>query len=432
MLLLLIRNQTIWKRILQHSEAQRVGPYLSDLASLQTWLADNGLPTAVLLDPQWPRGDEARRLFERNGISVTSFNGHFTQAEDWLREHVSIMESQTSVIEHSEDSAMEDLPIISEQVQPSFSPVSDVHENPLLRRPPARISPRQVETLELQSHPVAGAKLPEQERIVERIVEVQVEKPIYLREEIPTALAPVFIAVVGLWPRAGASLMSLVISEWLSHRVPTNGVTVIEDPRQPPRLFDYFAFEESYTHWLEDGRGTSLVRQGIQFVPMKPGLTEQVDEEKLVEYIYRQLKRPYTILDAGQQLEPSLIFELADHIVVVLDCDPTLLNIPGMAEAYHRLRNTYQEKVHVILNKWTKYVTLIDPETKDSLFPDAVKVPYLNPQVVQQALWKGSFLGDEVHEDLSMLYNKLLAKWVPKDSHPVKQHKSIFGRFRKS
>ncbi|MCF8568151.1 hypothetical protein LLE49_25840 [Alicyclobacillus tolerans] len=392
------------------------------------------MPTAVLLDSQWPRHDEAQRLFERNAIPVTFFSGHFNEADEWLQEHSqSVLESPL----HEDDGGGTSEAIQEPAIRPLGEASSEVRENPFVRKRPVRLTPGLRETVESRplKNPVHESVVPvaEKERVVERIIEIPVEKPIYVREEIPTALAPVFVTVVGLWRRAGASLLSLIVTKWLSQHLPPNSVTLIEDPRQPPRLFDYFAFEEPYTHWLEDGRGTPVSRDGVQFVPMKPGLSVQVDEERFAEYIYRQLKRPFTILDAGQHLEPSLIHELADHILVVLDCDPTLLNVVGMAESYHQFRTLYEGKVHVILNKWTKHVKLVDPEAQEDLFPNAIKVPYLTPDVVQQALWKGTFLGEEVHEELSMLYSKLLSRWVPVDKNQSasKTHKSFFGRFRK-
>ncbi|MFD1674154.1 hypothetical protein [Alicyclobacillus fodiniaquatilis] len=465
MLILLIRKEVIYNRIIQNIDSSNIAPYMADLSTFQTWIADNSKPTAVLLEPQWPRVQEAKQLLGRLNVPVEEFTGQFAQAEAWLKKYSS-NKTETLVATGKESSRPE---VVEQVVQPveeknddsmshesPFSrKVMELHDNPLLKRrrsvPMSEIvqrkeaksllqdevlsAPMQIPESIDESQPVVEeAPQPQvEQRIIERIIEREIEKPVYIREEVPTTLSPVFVIVVGLWPRAGTSLVSMCLAELLTCHLPDSSVALIEHPRQQPRMFDYFAFTETYTHWLENGRGTTLQRNGIELSPMKPGLDGAVDDERVVEYVYQQLRRPFTILDAGNNHEPSLLYELANHIVVVIDCDPTLLNIEGAAKAYHALVESYSEKLHVVLNKWTRFTDFRDQQSGEHLFPKAIPIPYLDPATVQEALWKGTFFAKKCEEDLRMLSSKLVMQWLPHDLRRKNrsQKSGILGRFKR-
>ncbi|WAH44889.1 hypothetical protein NZD89_27980 (plasmid) [Alicyclobacillus fastidiosus] len=475
MLVLLIRNEAIYNRIVQNVDASHIAPYIPDFTGFQTWIVDNTRPTAALLDPQWQRVREAEQLLTRMGVPVADFTGQFAEAEAWLTEHISVMDNgvvegldevnepvdsqqDTTSQEPSVLEPTENEPVSRGIDTPSYfsNRVMEQHENPLLkRRRPKNLSEiapkrdgvtepestKQVPEPTLEVTPtVEPEPVKPEPQIIERVIERLVEKPIYIREERHTTLRSSLILVVGIWPRAGASTIAQTLAHLFAERLPSGSVTCIEHPGQLPRMWGYFNLDEraqKYRHWLEDGVGQTIDVQGVSLVPLPPNhINLGGHEERLVEFVYRQMRRPITIVDCAQVTTEELLFSMADQIVCVLDCDPTFLSVSELGEKYQALVQKHGGKVLTVLNKWTRYVNYNDSGGA-KLFAKAIKVPYLSPDIAQKALWDGAFISsyEETTEDLTPLNNHLVSPFVPDsliEHEPRKALKIPFFKRRRS
>jgi hypothetical protein len=214
---------------------------------------------------------------------------------------------------------------------------------------------------------------------------------------------PRLLAVVGLWPRSGATTVSYLLAKLFAERLP-NAVTCIEHPRQWPRMWDYFQLDdrippEEYRHWTEDGAGQSVEVDGVSLVPLPPGYENAGDcQQQMVQYIFRQLRKPVTVIDCGANFKEELLLGVVDRVVCVMDCDPTYLAVDELGNRYRYLTEKCGQRLVTVLNKWTRFAHYED------LFHDAVKVPYLSPERVQEALWAGRFPNvSDMREELKEL-----------------------------
>lgn len=447
MLLLLIRNEAIYNRIVQNTDTHHIAPFMTDMATFQSWIADNQSPSAALLDLQWPRIREAEQVLRRLGVTVTEFTGQFAQAETWLNQNIlpddDTVYTQLPLVEES-DQAIEDSP---ESLLPVSKRVLDLHENPLLKRskfvPVPNMTSKQEDILKpAQPMPTVVSEYHIEEsvsvtppQIIERIIEREVEKPVYIREERPLTLRSHLILVTGVWPRAGVSMISQILARAFSKRLPVGSVSLIEHPDQSPRMWSYFKADEHvkrYRHWLDEDTGQVIDIHGVSLVPLPPNHQKnRGSEERLVEYVYRQMRRPITIVDCALATQNELLFSMADHIVCVLDCDPTFLAVEELGTTYKYLLQTYPKQVTTVLNKWTKYANYKDPSSGVKYFADGIKVPYLQAEFVQRALWSGSFIEEtEFQEELTPLIQRLVTPFVPEMFVDSKKA-SKFSFFRK-
>jgi len=224
---------------------------------------------------------------------------------------------------------------------------------------------------------------------------------------------PRLVVVLGLWPRAGVTTITYLLAQLFAKHLPTRSVACIEHPRPWPRMWDYFQLDarmpaESYRHWTADGVGQEIEVDGVDLVPLPPGWIGSADYgQPMVQYIFRQMRKPVTLVDVGAQAPSDMLFSVADRIVCVLDCDPTFLSIAELGDQYRALTAQYGGSMVTVLNKWTRYAHYED------LFEDAVKVPYLAPEMMQQALWAGRFpdvsaWASELHELTERVVKPLL------------------------
>ncbi|WP_436664468.1 hypothetical protein ACOALA_20740 (plasmid) [Alicyclobacillus acidoterrestris] len=497
MLILLIRKEAIYNRIIQNVDTHYIAPFMPDLTVLHMWIADNSRPTAALLDPTWPNVDEAEQLLRRLGVPITQFNGQFAQAEEWISVNLSrlqpvfenSMETEEEPVKienetHSDETTDEQVESAAEvseasgndsrqeksstPTRPAFSrKVMENHENPLLKRR-QRLSlsevaqPKQIPVVRPPEPPVESEKEPEAEvavtqvpeaaappvphveptpapalaptpTIIERIVEKEVEKPVYIREERHVTLRANLLAVVGIWPRTGVSTIAQTLAYLFAQRLPPGSVTCIEHPRLWPRMWGYFNLDnrlKGYKHWLDDGVGQSVDVEGVSLVPLPPEHSNfAYQEERMVEFVYRQMRRPITIVDCGQVTDEPLLLGMADQIVCVLDCDPTFLSVAEFGEKYQALLKNHGDRVITVLNKWTRYARYND-SSGTRLFPGAIKVPYLDPEIMQASLWDGSFVADEQLEEFSALEERIVTPIVPEQQERKPRKLPFFSRRR--
>ncbi|GMA66080.1 hypothetical protein GCM10025859_65220 [Alicyclobacillus fastidiosus] len=229
--------------------------------------------------------------------------------------------------------------------------------------------------------------------------------------------------------------MATSLAYMFAQRLPKGSVTCIEHPGQYPHMWDTFACDEhvrhtQYQHWLQDGIGQTVDIKDVSLVPLPPDYTDRgegVDDERVVQYVYRSLKRTITIMDCGTNIYDSLLLSLADQIICVLDCDPSYWVNNEISRPYQQLIEAYGDKVITVLNKWTRYALVKDPADGSSYFPGAVKVPYLVPDITQKALWEAKFLPqfDEVSEDMLALYQKVVKPYVPVAPKPEKSERKL-------
>lgn len=224
---------------------------------------------------------------------------------------------------------------------------------------------------------------------------------------------PRLVVVLGLWPRAGVTTITYLLAKLFAKYLPERSVACVEHPKPWPRMWDYFQLDarmpaETYRHWTTDGIGQEIEVDGVDLVPLPPGWTSAVDHgQSMVQYIFRQMRKPVTLVDVGTQAPSDMLLGVADRIVCVLDCDPTFLSIAELGNLYRALTAKYAESMVTVLNKWTRYAHYED------LFEDAVKVPYLEPNTMQQTLWAGQFpdvsaLTSELHELTERVVTPLL------------------------
>ncbi|WP_206886129.1 hypothetical protein [Alicyclobacillus mali (ex Roth et al. 2021)] len=224
---------------------------------------------------------------------------------------------------------------------------------------------------------------------------------------------PRLVVVLGLWPRAGVTTITYLLAKLFAKQLPARSVACVEHPNPWPRMWDYFQLDvrmpaETYRHWTVDGVGQEIEVDGVDLVPLPPGWVNAIDHgQSMVQYIFRQMRKPVTLVDVGTQTPSDMLLGVADRIVCVLDCDPTFLSIAELGNQYRTLTAKYGESMVTVLNKWTRYAHYED------LFEDAVKVPYLDPHVMQHALWAGQFpdvsaLTSELHELTERVVTPLL------------------------
>ncbi|WP_029421794.1 hypothetical protein [Alicyclobacillus macrosporangiidus] len=225
---------------------------------------------------------------------------------------------------------------------------------------------------------------------------------------------PRLLVVVGLWSRSGVTTVSYLLSKLFAERLPVSGVTCIEHPRQWPRMWDYFQLDErmppeQYRHWTEDGAGQGIEVDGVSLVPLPPGCETAGDcQQQMVQYIFRQLRKPVTVIDCGVNFKEELLFGVADRVVCVLDCDPTYLAVNELGNRYRYLTEKCGQRLVTVLNKWTSFAHYGD------LFEGAVRVPYLPPERVQQALWAGKFIDvSDIKEQLKELEARVVGPLLP-------------------
>ncbi|WP_074955524.1 hypothetical protein [Alicyclobacillus macrosporangiidus] len=419
--LVLVRSQAIYRRLTRDAAHQHISEYLSDLPAVQRWLQAH-VPVAVLLDPQWPDAAGAQELFTRLGVPVTAFTGEFTIAESWITSHAEAIAREA---EAQIDTDTSNAAPAQEASEPSEGTNSSDRvpqlrtrqDNPLLKRKrPASPSPGAAEATTTNT-PVSSPVI--QERVIEKVIEVPVEKPVYITEHVPLTMSPRLIVVVNLWPRAGATFVATNLAYILARRMPPGSVTLVEHPKQLPRMWEYFTcadLKPDYVHWAENGKGDTITKDGVTLVPLKPDFSQDVTEEAFITYLYRQLRRPFVLVDGGTNLDDDLLLETADDFLLVMDCDPTMLNLVAYAQLYQEIHSKYGERVRTILNKWTKHAVLEDPQTGEPYFPKALRVPYLSPELVQRALWAGQCVAalPEASEAFAILQQKLVDQWIPR------------------
>lgn len=391
-IVLLIRKQAIYERI--SGRLSCCAPYFPDTVSFQNWIMQGGKPAAILLDEQWPQSQEIVDLASRMEVSVEWFYGFFDQADAWLQQQV-----QALAVANLEG-AMNPRDVDPAKTQPTTSML--VHDNPLLKRKRKQVS------LGSSNPPITDAHSPasslSEPTIIERIVEVPVEKEIRITESIQTTLRPELWVVLSLWPRAGVTTVAMILAGLWAKHLPVGSVTLVEHPELRARFWDYFQIKEPYTPWWIDGKGTRWTTDQVSVVPA-PLQPHNLSSDQLLSFLYKQLKQPITILDMGQ-LQDDLVLNLADRIFLVMDADITLFAHEDIAKEYRRLYERYQP--HVMINKWFPFCKFKDDEDQP-LFPDAYRIPYLPPESVQGALWNGTLPTEqpEILEGLRQLAHKL-------------------------
>ncbi len=236
-------------------------------------------------------------------------------------------------------------------------------------------------------------------------------------EPVIQLIQPRLIAVVGLWPRSGVSTTAQLIAKLFVERMPPNTVSLVEHPNQWPRMWEYFQLDEhkppqEYVHWTQDAVGETVDVEGVSLVPLPPGdgIRLRGAESKMMPYLMRQLRRPITVLDCGENVKEDLLFHMVDRLVCVVDCDPTYLAVDELGKRYESLVTKYSGRLVTVLNKWTRFARYED------VFEDAIRVPYLPPEDVQKALWAGRFLDmddEDILEDLEAFQEALVEPLLP-------------------
>ena len=227
---------------------------------------------------------------------------------------------------------------------------------------------------------------------------------------------PRVMMVVGLVPRAGVSTIATILAKLFASRLTADLVGIVEHPKQWPRLWEQFQLDayvplDHYRHWTQDDVGHHVEVEGIRLVPVPPGkkYDQPSVEQEMVRYIYRQHKGSITIIDGGQNVQDELLLSMVDRVLVVIDCDPTLLSMDELGARYERLTAQYKNKLVTVLNKWTKYAKF-----PRDLFENTIKLPYLSPDHLQRALWNSRFVEvSELKEELNELTKAVVDPLLP-------------------
>lgn len=381
-LLFFIQSEKIYDRIVSEMDTRYLSGHINDVATLRSWLSKNE-PAAALVDKT--ADDGVLQLLERFNINVDLFDGNFTNAEIWIRNHLSMCDDES---DH-----------LPEQTSKSVAALPQRKRQSSTERMQALIP-----NVQTESEPVI------------KIVEKEVIREVVIPKIVTQALRSRIIVVVSLWPRAGATFISTVIAHLLSQSVATSeSVTLIEHPANRPGLFHLLDFKsetDRYKDWLIDGKGTPFVYQDILFVPRPQQPNIHVEDanlqDKLIQFVYRKMNLPFVVIDAGMHYDDEMLLDLADDVILVLDCDPQYLADNGYIERYLQLSE--HDKTTTVLNKWTRQAQVL----KD--MPGSMPVPYLPTDRMQFAAWEGvlpTALPD-IREHLEVIDKKLIQPWIPK------------------
>lgn len=278
---------------------------------------------------------------------------------------------------------------------------------------------------------------------------IYVERPVYVQQNSIQALRPRLVVVVGLTPSSGVTFLSMSLAHLLGTYLPAGNVSLIEHPNQQPRFWYHFRLDEkaqqaqenksspyvsffrNHVHWLQDGRGSTLQLDSVDLVPMAPELSPSMySEEKMFTYVYRELRRPFVIVDAGQHLDDSMLLESADEILLLVNADPTLIFNPVFAERFRTFLEQYPNAIS-ILNRWSRHV---GSDVQRAISPKGIFIPHISDDALQRALWNGVFPTEEpvVRDALQAIETQFVHKWVPPDLRAHEGKKSKFRLWRRN
>ncbi|KPV42685.1 hypothetical protein [Alicyclobacillus ferrooxydans] len=435
-LLLLMRSQTVYARILKDISGPYVAPFFASESELQGWLLQQSEPpAAVLLDRHWESLTTTESLLQRIQASVTYFDD-FVQAASWLKDSLplcsvgaepfypddtKIPTSVSDVSEHTVNPASKDVATKAETSEGKLG------IEKYLKSSKRKTVVQDVSSSVTSSEPAETLSLTPSVRVVER--EKIVEKPVYIREPVIQTLRPRLVVFVNLWPGSGSTFISFCLAHSLTKTLDAGSVSLIEYPLQDARYWTYFRLYERilpYTHWLQDRKGSSISIEGVELVPLPPSYTPKAysDEEGLV-YIHHQLRKPFVLVDVGFNLQDSMLLESADDLFLLMDCDPTRIFSTSWTEQANSFLERYP-RAHVILNKWTRHV---DPDVL-TLSPEHLYIPYLPPDIVARAAWNGTFPTTEstIAEELKFFTEQWIDRWVPKALIRTEEKRKPFWR----
>ncbi|QSO50135.1 hypothetical protein [Alicyclobacillus mengziensis] len=478
-LLLLIENPRTYSRITRGLSDNTISGQLTTLSDVRKWLTEHEAAVA-LVSRKFPDLEETVSLLERFHISVTFFEGDFLHAEAWLHinlpldneEHseknvppatldievvetisaVSGIEPVAEAREVQKEATLADesnlpassiptaqvtarpnasgrRPLVAPWMQtPMSAPVNPQHtsndpEELIELKEPASREPT-IEEVPVRSTPTPPAQV--------HYVEVQIEKPVYVRDTVPLTIQPKIIVVLGLVRGAGSSFISMGISHLLTRSTKAHSVLLLEHPDQEAYLYHRLDVDGlltdggTFVSWLY-GDLTPVSRDGVDLAVLEPNWTPSesgIYSEALVKYLYRQLRRPFTIIDCGMIVD-DMVLSLADEIYLIAPCDPMILMRDSTIERFSVLMETYQPKV--LANKWTKHAKV----TKQ-LFPtNATYVPFLSPDLTERAAWDNRFI-TTYSESLDLLSSLAQLVDVPEEIRTgAKVDKPSFFRRRK-
>jgi len=441
MLLCIIQSEAIYNRIAKAVPEVERGPYLRGIGDLQRYLVEHSENHDVLLDIRFRDFDGARALLGRSGMTYSLFEGDLSAADLWVQYHSGTTESsETKDVETTTELNMEQH---SEEIPPLEPAPREIVRSSSRRRSSLLASFNNslgasrkamvTDAPEPESHRKEPAPLSIEPNIqvpaIGQPVAMELQVPSTI--EIPTTLRPRLVVVTGLWRRSGVTFTSMNLAYFLSRSLSAEGsVSLVEHPSQTPYHWVYWRLDERvnnrYTHWLEDTRSQPVPFERLALVPLPHGYVARGDsEDKTIQYVYRELRRPFVIIDAGSEVDNSLL-EIADDIVLVVEADPVRIDTQAYSMRYKEIYEM-GTPVHVVLNKWTRFAQLKDT------FPSAVFVPYFNPEVIQKAAWAGTFptAMPEVTQELQHFSRHFIDEWIPKTLQVHEDNKKSFLFWRR-
>lgn len=414
MLLIMVKSKSAYQRITQPLREGTFNPFLVSLPSLQRFLRDNPATETALVDQRLPEFEQVLALLKRLHIDYELFDGDFTIADQWLYQNMP-SEPERVDVTLSE-------PMAQQEYDLSSAESKEDEESQISTEP------------HFESQSVSqneGGELESSRLDIKRLDEPPADTPRNRTVEVATTLRPKLIVVTSLWPRAGSSFIASTLAYHLAHVVRYDGaVTLIEHPAIAPYYWTYFRLSENdkakrSRHWLT-GRNDPIELDKVHLIPLPEDYVPVEDaNEAMLRYVYRELRRPFVILDLGSAIDDILI-EMADELIVVLEADPVRLDSEANSKRYRTMLEQNANTM-TFINKWTRYADL------QGAFPRAVFLPYVSPEHVQRATWGAMFPNriPEVHETIEHMLTYLDRKWIPHDMR-IEESKKSFIPWRRN
>lgn len=376
----------------------------------------------LILDPTLWWSQEANELARRYRVEVLLFHGDLRDtANQVVRRIAPLLEAEEAPIEPVR-------PVPTEE---------DEYQGPV----------RIIEKEKI----VEVEKIIEKERIVERHVKVAVPVHSYVSMQSQVCM------FMNLTPRAGATFLATTLATAIAKR--TLHCTLIEHPGNRPSLYDHvnvMDLKPEYRppfHVLEYGnlkKEAELLYEGIAMYLNHPQMPNgDVSAEEVKKLIYELRHSPFIFYDAsftkeGFEME---IFDEFDHVFLVLDPDPVLLQrlmppAPGAppTEEYLMLRDLIkleeqgEIQLHLVINRFTSGVDqrlLLQCLPKKPL----ANIPAQSTKALYKAAWEARLL--EVDDELDGALLPILELLVPSnflragDDDDKGSGKGLFGRLFK-
>lgn len=447
-IIILMKASTSRKRLIDfynkteyRAQIEEFGPHVVDLDNLKE-LMTFFKPTVGVIDERLWWAQDAKALFTLLDIPIIEFTGDFEQTTKLFCNFAS------KLVEDNTDFTAEEIAITNQETETTFKPEYD------LTKKVDMVLPKVNSVVDI------NAASAEQPKVVITKVEEKI-KYVSRYAAIPSQL----IVVGSLFNRAGATFVTSNLARAISsYNLLT---TVIEAPCNRPYLYDAMAIDskvEEYYSWCHDiiasgsvKRSNEYQENGVSWVLLHPELLpiNEFSYEQYMKLIYSVKRVPFILFDIGTSwLDPGIqnVLSQADHILMILDPDPVLLNRTIPVEKDGRVAFKTEEvniidkiaKLHVeekipfdfVVNKMTPGVD--KSIIKEAIFKEPVTyIPAFDAEKIYRTLWEGNLLYDDpvIQQILDNCFYSILKNFVPgqyllKDNKSTSGSKSIlsFGR----